>query len=99
MLKKDLIVENASGFHVRVASLVCKEAMKHPSATIRLAKGGYEADCKNCLDLLSLMAPKGTLLTLSVDGDDEQGACDAIVSLFEHKFYEDEFADARGVAR
>ncbi|MBR0224572.1 MAG: HPr family phosphocarrier protein [Thermoguttaceae bacterium] len=92
MLKKDLVVENSSGFHVRVASLVCKEAMKH-AASIRLGKGGYEADCKSCLDLLTLMAPKGTKLTLSVDGADAQQAFDAIVSLFEHKFYEDEFAE------
>lgn len=92
MLEKDLVVENTFGFHVRSASLVCKEAMKY-AATIRLRKGGYEADCKSCLDLLTLMAPKGTKLTLSVDGDDAQQAFDAIVSLFEHKFYEDEFAE------
>ncbi len=90
MLTKDLVVENTSGFHVRVASLVCKEAMKY-SAAVRLAKHGYEADCKSCLDLLSLMAPQGQVLTLSADGEDEQQAFDAIVSLFEHKFYEDEF--------
>ena len=93
MFTKDLLVENSSGFHVRVATLVCKEAMKH-DATIRLGKGGYDVDCKSCLDLLTLMAPKGTTLTLSVDGEGAQEAFDAIVSLFEHKFYEDEFADA-----
>ena len=92
MYTKDLVVENSSGFHVRVATLVCKEAMKY-DATIRLGKDGYDADCKSCLDLLTLLAPKGTTLTLSVDGEGAKDAFDAIVSLFEHKFYEDEFAD------
>ena len=93
MFTKELLVDNSSGFHVRVATLVCKEAMKH-KATIRLGKGGYDVDCKSCLDLLTLMAPKGTVLTLTVDGEGGKEAFDAIVSLFEQKFYEDEFADA-----
>ena len=93
MFTKELLVDNSSGFHVRVATLVCKEAMKH-KATIRLGKGGYDVDYKSCLDLLTLMAPKGTVLTLTVDGEGGKEAFDAIVSLFEHKFYEDEFADA-----
>ena len=54
MFTKELLVDNSSGFHVRVATLVCKE----------------------------------------VDGEGGKEAFDAIVSLFEHKFYEDEFADA-----
>ncbi len=94
MLRIDLVVENEAGFHVRVASLICKEAMQFPETEVLLSKNGVEADCKSCLDLLSLMAPKGTTLTLTVDGEDEQQAFDAIVSLFEHKFYEDEFANA-----
>ena len=93
MFTKDLVVDNTSGFHVRVATLVCKEAMKH-NATVRLGKGGYDVDCKSCLDLLTLMAPKGTVVTLTVDGEGAQEAFDAIVSLFEHKFYEDEFENA-----
>ncbi len=92
MITKELTVLNAAGFHVRDASLVCKTAMKFAAKSV-LSKGGYEADCKSCLDLLSLMAPQGSVLTLQVDGEDAQEACDSIESLFKHKFYEDEFAD------
>jgi phosphocarrier protein NPr len=92
ILSKELTVANKAGFHVRVASMICKTAMKY-EAKISLAKGAYVADCKSCLDLLTLMAPCGERLTLVVDGEDAEDALSAIELLFERKFYEDEFAD------
>jgi phosphocarrier protein len=91
VIAKELTVSNAAGFHVRDASLVCKAAMKY-SSKLTLAKNGYKADCKSCLDLLTLMAPQGTVLTLNAEGDDEEQAAEAIKELFDRKFYEDEFA-------
>lgn len=95
ILSKELTVENKAGFHVRVASMICKTAMKY-EAKISLSKGAYAADCKSCLDLLTLMAPCGERLTLTVDGDGDEpeDAMRAIELLFERKFYEDEFAGA-----
>lgn len=92
-LEEELTVQNAAGFHVRVASLICKTAMKFESK-ISLAKGSYFADCKSCLDLLTLMAPRGEKLKLRVEGVDAESAFAAIETLFARKFYEDEFADA-----
>jgi len=91
-LSKELTVKNKAGFHVRVASMICKTAMQY-EAKISLAKGTYAADCKSCLDLLTLMAPCGERLVLTVDGGDSEDALRAIELLFERKFYEDEFAD------
>lgn len=93
MIEKNLTVNNAAGFHVRVASCVCKTAAKYDSA-VKLCKGSYEADCKSCLDLLGLMCPQGESLNLKVEGADEKQAFDAIEQLFEHKFYEDEYASS-----
>lgn len=92
ILSKELTVKNKAGFHVRVASMICKTAMKY-EAKIALVKGTYAADCKSCLDLLTLMAPCGERLVLTADGDDSEDALRAIELLFERKFYEDEFAD------
>ena len=94
MITKELTILNNAGFHVRDASLVCKTAMKF-SSNLTLSKGGHKADCKSCLDLLSLMAPQGTDLTLSAEGDDAEEAVAALQELFEHKFYEDEFASMK----
>ena len=93
MIQTEVTVQNSAGLHVRDASLVCKTAMKY-SSEIRLRKGGAVADCKSCLDLLSLMAPQGTQLVLTADGADEEAATNEIVKLFNVKFYEDEFASA-----
>ena len=98
MITKELTVLNKAGFHVRDASAVCKIALGSP-ANLVLSKDGAQADCKSCLDLLSLMAPQGTKLVLTADGDGAQAAVDAIVDLFEHKFYEDEFARSGQAAR
>lgn len=73
--------------------MICKTARQYESE-ISLAKGSYVADCKSCLDLLTLMAPCGERLTLTADGEDSEDALRAIELLFERKFYEDEFADA-----
>ncbi len=85
------------GLHVRAATLLCKAAMKYQS-TVTIAKGSAVADCKSCLDLLSLMSPQGTKLSLTVDGVDESEATKEIVHLFNMKFYEDEFASAESIA-
>ena len=68
-----------------------KAAQKYSSA-VTLAKSGRSADCKSCLDLLTLMSPKGSTLTLSAEGADAQAAVDEISGLFDVKFYEEEFA-------
>jgi phosphotransferase system HPr (HPr) family protein len=91
-LSKELIVKNKAGFHLRVASMICKTAMKY-EAKIALSRGAYVADCRSILDLLSLGAPCGERLTLTVDGEDAEDALREIELLFERKFYEDEFAD------
>lgn len=65
---------------------------------VSLANGSYRADCKSCLDLLALMAPKGTVLTLIVEGEDAEATAAAIESMFRTKFGEDEYAADSGRA-
>lgn len=93
-IQKELTVQNEAGFHVRVATLICKTSMKFESKITLSKNGGYQADCKSCIDLLTLMAPRGEKLTLKVEGADSTSAVSAIETLFERKFYEDEFANA-----
>lgn len=89
MITKKLTVLNSSGFHVRSASAVCKLAMGS-SSKVTLSKGSAKADCKSCLELLSLMAPQGTELELVVQGDDENYVASSIEELFKNKFNENE---------
>ena len=88
---RDLTVRNTAGFHLRVASLICKISSGYED-TVSLANGAYVADCKSMLDLLSMMAPAGTVLTLTVEGAHASEIADRFTELFETKFGEDEFA-------
>lgn len=88
---KTLRVENKAGFHLRVASMISKAACAAKSE-VTLANGSYRADCKSCLDLLALMAPRGTILTLVTSGEDAESVAEAIESMFRTKFGEDEYA-------
>ena len=92
---RDLVVTNSAGFHLRVASMISKAASAYDSTDISLAHGSYKADCKSCLDLLAIMAPCDTKLTLEVDGDKADEIADMITDMFKNKFWEDEFASAK----
>ena len=88
-LTKELIVQNRSGIHARVSTMIvhrCKEFM----SDIRLRHGNVVADCRSVLDLLSLGAANGTTVHLEVTGEDAAEAIRVIAILFEARFNEDE---------
>ncbi len=88
-LTKELLVSNRCGIHARVGRLIAIKAREF-TAAIHLRKGGYVADCRSVLDLLSLGAFQGDAVILEVEGKDAHEAMDAIVKLFVDRFYEDE---------
>lgn len=88
---RNLTVLNKAGFHLRVASKICQISSEYDD-TVSLRNGSYVADCKSMLDLLSMMAPCGTVLTLKVDGPNSSEIADRFTKLFETKFGEDEFS-------
>ncbi len=88
---RSLTVQNKAGFHLRVASMICQLSTAYED-DISLANGSDTADCKSMLDLLSMMAPTGTVLTLTVTGPNSAEIADRFTELFNMKFCEDEFA-------
>lgn len=88
MLKKEVTVKNKQGFHLRPATMIAKIA-RDAASSVYLSNGGIEIDCTDVLDLLSLEAHAGSVLLLSVDGEDEQVVMDSIVDLFERRFDEE----------
>lgn len=86
---RELLVANRCGVHARVSVLLAKKANEFASK-ITFHKGSYSADCRSVLDLLSLGAFQGDLLTVEVDGIDADDAMNAIVMLFDARFYEDD---------
>ncbi len=90
-LVTNLMVLNRAGIHLRAAQTICT-FMKPFHAKAKLFKKGLEADCTSILELLSLGAEFGEILTLSVEGEDADDAHQEIVKLFVNLFYEDDIA-------
>lgn len=58
------------------------------ASKITVLNGTQSADGRNPMDLLMLVATKGTRLTLVVDGPDAAGAMDALAGMVDSGFGE-----------
>jgi phosphocarrier protein HPr len=83
-------IVNALGLHARAAAKFVHIASGF-SANIRVAHGAREMDGKSIMGLLLLSAARGTTITISADGDDEQQAIAALCALVERGFDEGTF--------
>ena len=90
-LTKELVVQNRSGIHARVSTMIAQRC-KEFASEVRLRNGstGMTADCRSVLDILSLGAANGTTVYLEATGDDATEAVKVITALFEARFNEDE---------
>ena len=70
------------GLHARPAGLLVKEAAKFKSA-ITLDSGAKKADAKRIMAVMSMGVKQGVEVTVTVDGEDEDAAFDAIKTFFE----------------
>lgn len=78
---------NEKGFHIRPAHLVMKMAAEYQSE-VKIINENHAVDGKSMLDLLTLIAPNGTTLTLQARGTDAQAAVDALAQLVADGFGE-----------
>ncbi|CAM4156721.1 HPr family phosphocarrier protein [Paenibacillus alkaliterrae] len=66
----EVIIECQSGLHARPAKLLALAAQQF-SAEIKIQFGERQALGKSIISLLQLGAPKGALLRISAEGEDE----------------------------
>lgn len=88
MVEKEIVVKNKLGLHARPSALFVRNASKFKS-DITLIKDGVEVNGKSIMGLMMLAAEMGSKITIRADGEDEEKALDALVTLFENKFDED----------
>ena len=89
MTARDVTVVNRLGFHARAAARFVHLATRFESQ-IRVERNGKAMDGKSIMGILLLAAARGTTITVSADGADEQAAVDALVHLVQSGFGEDE---------
>lgn len=75
------VITDPEGVHARPAGALVKEANGFKSK-ITIEKDGKEADAKRIFAVMGLAAKKGQLLTIKVEGEDEEQALSTIQNFF-----------------
>ena len=89
MLEKKITIINKLGLHARAAAKLIGTTSRF-LADIRLEKDGREVDGKSIMSVMMLAASKGTELTIKTDGEDQTEAMQAIETIINNRFDEDE---------
>ena len=88
MTSRSVTVVNQLGMHARAAARFVHLATRFES-TVRVGRQGREMDGKSIMGILLLAAARGSTITITADGRDEQAAVDALAGLVEGGFGED----------
>lgn len=82
-------IEDENGIHARPAGMIAACAKQY-AATVRITTPAKEADGKRLLSVMSLGAVKGTPITVTAEGADEEEALTALKLVCkEHLGYEE----------
>jgi phosphocarrier protein len=87
MITAEYEVLNELGLHARVAARVVRECRKFKSS-VTVRKDGKAFDLKNVLGVIGCNAKHGDVLTIQIEGEDEQQAAGGLAELFNNKFGE-----------
>ncbi len=89
MIRQSVLVSNRLGLHARAAAKLVRLASRF-SSEIHLSRedANQQIDSKSILGVLMLAAKEGTRLVISIEGQDEAEAGEAIRRFFEEKFGE-----------
>lgn len=81
MIQKTINVTHEDGIHTRPATQFVK-VTSHFTSEITLAIGDETADAKSVIEIMSLAADCGQEILVTVDGEDEEAALEAVVQFF-----------------
>ncbi|MBI2194111.1 MAG: HPr family phosphocarrier protein [Planctomycetes bacterium] len=79
------VVRNQKGLHARPSTLIVEAALKF-QADVYLLRGDLRANAKKLLDVLSLGAEQGAIVTLEAAGPDAEEAILTVKGLVETEF-------------
>lgn len=85
---REFKIGNKFGMHARPAALFVKAASRY-TADVSVEKDGNKVSGKSIMGLMTLEAPHGSVITVTVVGDDAAAALNELGELIENKFYED----------
>lgn len=89
MLTESIPIINKRGLHARAAAKFATLAAQFRCRSQARTNGSW-VDAKSVMSLMLLAATQGTNLEVSTEGDDEARAMEAIKTLINNRFGEDE---------
>lgn len=79
MKQFDYTITDALGIHARPAGELVKVAKAFTSA-VKLECNGKSADAKRMIAIMGLGAKQGHVLSVTIEGEDEEAACEKVSS-------------------
>jgi phosphocarrier protein len=92
MVSRTVTVVNELGLHARAAARFVHLATRFQSH-VRVGRDSRVMDGKSIMGILLLAAARGTRITITADGVDEQDAVTALTHLVETGFGEETWSD------
>lgn len=89
MQEQSVEIINKLGLHARAAGKLVETTTRF-SSDVTIEKDGRNVDGKSIMAMMMLAAGKGTVITVKVNGEDEQEAITAIIELINDRFGEGE---------
>jgi phosphocarrier protein HPr len=89
LIQQEVEIINKLGLHARAAAKFVTTASEFQS-DIHLSRNGQQVNGKSIMGVMMLAAAKGSKLELTIEGSDEQQACDALVELINNRFDEEQ---------
>jgi phosphocarrier protein len=89
MITRQLTIINKLGLHARAAAKFVSTASRY-GCEIHIERGGQRINGKSIMGVMMLAASKGSELTVTAEGEDEEAAVAAIEELVAARFGESE---------
>lgn len=89
MIKNAVTIINKLGLHARAAAKFVTLAAKF-NCDVSLERNNRSVNGKSIMAVMLLAASKGTELTITCDGENEQAAMKALIALINNRFDEAE---------
>ena len=86
-VSRTVLIVNRKGLHARPSGMISKMASQR-DADITLSHGGHSANARSIMDLLLLIAPKGSEIVIRAEGPDADAAVTEIAEYIASGFGE-----------
>ena len=89
MQQKEIEIVNKLGLHARASAKLTQTASAFKS-DVFLARNGRRVNAKSIMGVMMLAAARGSMVSLEIEGEDEERAMVALTALINDKFGEGE---------